>query len=58
MAWRAASETICARWLVNRLSAAPSDRAVSFDHLVGAAGQGQWDHKPERPGGLQVDDQF
>jgi len=31
---------------------------TSFDHLVGASGQGQRDSDAERPGGLEVDDQL
>jgi hypothetical protein len=31
---------------------------LSFDHLVGAAGQGQRDGDPERLGGLEVQKQF
>ena len=33
-------------------------RAVSFDHLVGAGEQRNWDLQPERLGGLEIDHQL
>src|ERR1035437_4853069 len=33
-------------------------KAASFDHLVGAADQRQWDGEAERLGGLEVEDQL
>src|SRR5262249_25225869 len=37
---------------------APACLAHSLDHLVGAAGQRQWDSDAKRLGGLEVDDQL
>jgi hypothetical protein len=50
----------CARGASGHAAAAPSPAMNSrrFDHLVGAAEQREREREPERPGGLQVDDEL